>query len=146
MELTERQWTLLEPLLPELPRRDDGRGRPWRSNREVLEGVLWILRTGAPWKDLPGRFPPYQTCHRRYQQWVKDGVLEQILETLARDLQDRDGFDLTEAFIDGSFASAKKGGLALGRPNAEKAPKSWQLRTATVFLSPLGLKVLRRMK
>ncbi|MGE5444032.1 MAG: transposase, partial [Ignavibacteriales bacterium] len=51
-----------------LTRRQDGRGRPWRDNREVLNGILWILRSGARWKDLPERFPPYQTCHRRFQQ------------------------------------------------------------------------------
>ncbi len=66
-ELTDAQWTLLEPLLPESPRRADGRGQPWRPNREALSGVLWILRSGARWKDLPERFPPYQTCHRRFQ-------------------------------------------------------------------------------
>ena len=66
-DLTDEQWELMEELLPELPRRADGRGRPWRSQREVLDGVLWILRSVARWKDLPGCYPPYQTCHRRYQ-------------------------------------------------------------------------------
>jgi len=63
-ELTDEQWAVIEPHLPELPRREDGRGRPWRENREVMNGILWILRSGARWQDLPGRFPPYQTCHR----------------------------------------------------------------------------------
>jgi transposase len=54
-ELTDEQWALIEPLIPELPRRDDGRGRPWRGTREVINGVLWILRSGARWQDLPGR-------------------------------------------------------------------------------------------
>ena len=58
-ELSDERWTLLEAMLPELPRRADGRGRPWRSNREVLNAILWILRSGARWKDLPERFPPY---------------------------------------------------------------------------------------
>jgi transposase len=61
----------------------DGRGRPWRQAREVLDGVLWVLRTGAPWRDLPERYPPYQTCHRRFQRWVKEGVLSRVLEALA---------------------------------------------------------------
>ena len=72
-ELTDEQWLTVEALLPELPRRSDGRGRPWRGRREVLNGVLWILRSGARWEDLPGCFPPYQTCHRRYQGWVENG-------------------------------------------------------------------------
>jgi transposase len=52
MDLTDEQWEVLEPLIPEPPRREDGRGRPWRDPRDVLDGILWILRTGAPWKDL----------------------------------------------------------------------------------------------
>ena len=67
-ELTEEQWARIAPLIPALPRRSDGRGRPWRGNREVLNGILWILRSGARWQDLPERFPSYQTCHRRFQQ------------------------------------------------------------------------------
>jgi transposase len=60
MDLTDEQWQILEPLIPDPPRREDGRGRPWRDPRDVLNSILWILRTGAPWKDLPERYPPYQ--------------------------------------------------------------------------------------
>jgi transposase len=81
MDLTDEQWQLLEPLIPQPPRRSDGRGRPWRSTREVLNGILWVLRTGAPWKDLPERYPSYQTCHRRFQQWVRDGTVEKVLRS-----------------------------------------------------------------
>ena len=56
---TDDQWALLEPLLPKLPLRGYGSGRPWRSQREVLGGVLWILRSSTRWHNLPGRFPPY---------------------------------------------------------------------------------------
>ena len=77
-ELSDEQWKIIEPLLGEMPRREDGRGRPWRDNREVTGGILWILRTGAPWADLPERFPPYQSCHRRFQTWVKDGTLRRF--------------------------------------------------------------------
>jgi transposase len=52
MDLTDQQWTIIEPLFEE-KRRPDGRGRPWRDARAVLNGVLWVLRTGAPWHDLP---------------------------------------------------------------------------------------------
>src|SRR5215475_12190375 len=76
MDLTEEQWKLVETILPEDPVRDDGRGRPWSDRRKVLNGVLWILRTGAPWKDLPPRYGPYQTAHRRFQNWVRSGVME----------------------------------------------------------------------
>jgi transposase len=82
MDLTDQQWTIIEPLFEE-KRRPDGRGRPWRDARAVLNGVLWVLRTGAPWHDLPDRYPPYQTCHRRFQQWRKNGVFRDLLTCLA---------------------------------------------------------------
>ena len=91
MDITQTQWQLLEPLLPVPTLRQDGRGRPWRDPRDVLNGILWVLRTGAPWADLPERYPPYQTCHRRFQAWVEAGLMEQILQTLAKDLKERGG-------------------------------------------------------
>jgi transposase len=59
MDLTDEQWAVVAPLLPRPRRRADGRGRPWRDPRDVLDGILWVLRTGAPWHDLPTRYPSY---------------------------------------------------------------------------------------
>ena len=147
MDLTDEQWTILEPLIPEEERVPKGkRGRPWRDPREVLNGVLWILRTGAPWQDLPDRYPPYQTCHRRYQRWVGMSVMETILRALAQDLRERGGLDLQECFIDGTFVMAKKGALGWERPSGAKVRRSWQWQTALVFLSPYASQVLARMK
>ena len=123
MDLTDEQWTVLEPLIGEMPRRADGRGRPWRSSREVLNGILWILRTGAQWADLPERYPPYQTCHRRFQRWVREGTFERILEALARDLKERGKLDLSECFIDGTFVVAKKGADAWDKTKRGKGTK-----------------------
>ena len=146
MDLTDEQWAILKPLIPEPPRRADGRGRPWRPAREVLNGILWILRTGAPWKDMPERYPPYQTCHRRFQQWDREGVMDTILRTLAQDLKERGDLDLSECFIDGTFVVAKKGGQGWERPSGAKVRRSWQWQTALVFLSPYASQVLARMK
>ena len=146
MDITEPQWQMLEPLLPVPSVREDGRGRPWRDPRDVLNGVLWVLRTGAPWADLPERYPPYQTCHRRFQAWVEAGIMEAVLQALARDLQQRGGLDLSECFVDATFASAKKGALVSARPSAARAARSWQSQTLLVFLSPYARAVLRRMK
>ncbi len=145
-ELTDEQWAVIEPHLPELPRREDGRGRPWRESREVMNGILWILRSGARWQDLPGRFPPYQTCHRRFQQWVRDGTLRRVLEALAEDLRARGDLDLTECFIDGTFVVAKKGGGPSVRLSGVKARSSWWWQTMLVFHSPSTRRLLRRMK
>ncbi|MBX3092885.1 MAG: IS5 family transposase, partial [Cryobacterium sp.] len=126
MDLTDEQWAILEPLIPALPVRADGKGRPWKSPRDVLNGVMWVLRTGAPWKDMPGRYPPYATCHRRFTSWVRDGTLERLVHALARDLRERGGLDPEEAFVDGTFAGAKKGGSASGKPSGARGPRSWQ--------------------
>ena len=145
MDLTEAQWQVLRPLLTS-KQRSDGRGRPWRDARAVLNGILWVLRTGAPWHDLPDRYPPYQTCHRRFQQWQHDGTLTRLLHALAEDLRARGKLDLSETFIDASFSSAKKGALLSAQLAAEKAVKSWRSQTAMVFLSPAASPALRHMR
>jgi transposase len=145
MDLTDAQWAKLDPFFRP-KRRADGKGRPWQDTRAVLNGVLWILRTGAPWHDLPDRYPPYQTCHRRFQQWQRSGLLTRLLQKLAEDLRDRGKLDLSEAFIDASFSGAKKGALVSALQNAVKAAKSWQSQTAMVFLSPCTWPALDQMK
>ena len=146
MDLKDEQWTVLAPLIPKPRRRADGRGRPWRDDREVLNGILWVLRTGAPWQDVPNRYPSPATCHRRFQQWVRTGVLAKILRALAEDLRDRGKLDLTECFIDATFVGAKKGAFVWARRSAARVQSSWQLRTAMVFLSPSTWPVLRQLK
>lgn len=122
-DLTEEQWQLLSRLLPPLPRRKDGRGRPWKDTRAVLNGILWVLRTGAQWHALPKHYPPYQTCHRRFQQWVQQGVWQELVRTLARQMQQAGQLELAEAFIDAMFAPAKKGARRWAKPRVEKAAK-----------------------
>ncbi|WP_373042114.1 IS5 family transposase [Streptomyces sp. NRRL S-448] len=75
-ELTEAAWEWIEPLLPQV----DGRGRPWRDHRQVVNGVLWRLRTGAPWRDLPERYGPWQTVYERFARWEADGTWARLLE------------------------------------------------------------------
>lgn len=146
MDLTTQQWAVIAPLLPTPVKRKDGPGRPYRDPQDILNGILWILRTGAPWADLPSRYPSYQTCHRRFQEWVKSGVLEAILQALLRDLIKRGQIDLSECFVDGSYAGAKKGVLELVRQCGAKGPRSWYSQTAAVYLSPPGLTALHHMK
>lgn len=146
MDLKDPQWTLLEPLIPQPHVRPDGRGRPWRHARDVLNGILWVLRTGAPWQDIPHRYPSPATCHRRFQEWVRSGVFEKILRALARDLRDRGRLDLTECFVDATFVGAKRGGFVWAPPNGERVPNSWRSQTAMVFLSRSTWPVLRQLK
>jgi len=87
MRLNDRQWALMEYFFPEPKRRRDRRGRPWASNRECVEGILWVLRTGARWRDLPPEYPSGPTCWRRLRQW--DCLLYTSLPTLPRLHQNR---------------------------------------------------------
>jgi hypothetical protein len=108
-----------------------------------LHGVFWVLGTGAHWSELPDKYPPHQTCHRRFQQWVREGKLVAVLRPLARHLHERGKLNLDEAFVDATFANAKKGASHWDRPGAAKAPKSSLSPLVTVFLSPNLSKALR---
>jgi len=146
MDITNEQWQRIAQFIPK-PKAQPGKsGRPPQNPRDVLNGILWILRTGAQWSDLPDRYPPRSTCHRYFQQWNKSGVFIKILTALAQDLKDRGGIDLREGFIDGTFAPAKKGVMVWAKPKGAKEPKLWALQTLAVFLSPLTQPVLAHMK
>jgi transposase len=146
MDLTNEQWQRIKKFIPKSKARPGKSGRPPQDVRAVLNGILWILRTGAPWADLPERYPPKSTCHRRFQEWTESGVFAKILAGLAEDLKERGGIDLSEGFIDGTFAPAKKGAMVWARPKGAKEPKLWALQTLAVFLSPLTQPVLALMK
>ena len=138
MDCRDQQWELVKDPLSSLFTKKDTRGRPRQDLRAVFNGILWVCRTGAPWLDLPARYPPYQTCHRYFQAWCKAGIWDQVLHQLAKDLLDRGKIDINECFIDGTFASAKKGGVILDQLRRVKAPRSWSSQTLMVFLSPYG--------
>ena len=121
-ELSDAQWKLIEPILR--PRqRADGRGRPWQDTRAVLNGILWVLGTGAQWRELPKKYPPYQTCHRRFQQWVREGKLERILRVLAEELHARGKIATGGGFHRRLLHGGKKGGLAVGPTKRGKGTK-----------------------
>ena len=139
MDLRDEQWKLIKPFIPK-SKKSTLRGRPPRDPRDVLNGILWIMRTGAPWVELPPKYPPYQTCHRWFQKWVMDEVVDTMLKVLAEDLRLRGKIDLSECFIDATFSGAKRGVRMLDLRSAGKGPRSWQCQTAMVFLSPFILR------
>jgi transposase len=77
-ELTDFEWTAIRPFLPNKPR-----GVPRVNDRRVLNGIFWILRSGAPWRDLPESFGPYTTCYNRFVRWRMAGIWDLIMEALA---------------------------------------------------------------
>ena len=128
--LTDEQWKKIEPLLPQ----SSGRGRPWADNRRVLEGILWVLKTGARWRDLPSEYPSPSTCWRRLQLWEEQDVWLDVWRQFLAELDARGQLDWRESFVDGSFAPAKKGASASAKPNAAKVRSGWWWSTAKVYL------------
>lgn len=132
--LTDEQWQKIDPLLPRFKRSGKGGPKPI-DNRRVFEGILWVLRSEARWKDLPGRYSSPSTCWRRLRDWEEQGVWERVWRAFVAELDERGQLDWAETFADGSFAPAKKGARASGRPNVERVRSGWWWWTAKVFLS-----------
>ena len=119
-ELSDEQWELIQDELPEA----EGAGRPWRDHRQVVNGMMWILRTGAPWRDLPERFGPWQTIYERFTRWSRDGTVDRILEKLQIRL-DREGrIDWDLWCIDGSSIRASRAAAGAGKKGDQKSRKT----------------------
>jgi len=96
-DLSDEEWTVIEPLLPK-----QSRGPERQDDRRVLNGIFYILRTGAPWRDLPERYGPRTTVHNRYARWGERGVWKGIFEALAQECDD------ALVFIDASIVKAHR--------------------------------------
>ena len=131
--LTDAQWQKIEPLLPKLKRRK--RGRPPKDNRVVLEGILWVLKTGARWRDIPSDIGVSgSVCWKRLHRWDQQGVWLRIWRAFLSELDRTGRLDWQESFMDGSFAPAKKGATESAKPSVERAQSGWWWSTAKVFL------------
>lgn len=128
--LTDEQWARLRPLLPPPPQ---GRGRPRVDDRLIVEGIIWRLATGVPWRDLPERFGSWRTVYSRFRRWQQAGVWEQALAALQAEADARDDLDWARHLLDGTTvrahqhaAGAQKGAATrpLAAPAADSAPNS----------------------
>jgi transposase len=107
-EVNDSEWERVKDLLP--PERTGMRGRPSGDNRKALNGMLWIARSGAPWRDLPKRYGSWSTLYDKYARWSDTGVIEKIFETLTIDADMQDlSLDSTSAKVHQHAAGAKKG-------------------------------------
>ena len=111
-------------LAPETAQPSQG-GRPPKDDRKVLEGILWILRSGARWQDLPEEFPSPSTCWRRLRDWEGQGVWLTIWRAFLAELNQHGQLDWGESFLDGSFASAKIGARKSEKPSGARARSGW---------------------
>ena len=146
MKISDKQWQLVQEYIPKKERLIKSGGRPWCCPRRVLDGILWVVKSGARWCDLPKEYPSYQTCHRRFQKWVRAGVFQSIIHCLVRDLEIRGKIDLTETYIDATYVDAQKGGLQAVKSDVVTGPRSWQSQTVALFQSPLAYQVLHNMR
>jgi len=143
-ELSDEEWSAVEPLIPSPQAKT---GRPRRSAREMLNGILWILRTGAPWRDLPERLGPWQTVYDYFRRWRQQGVFDRILEALQIRLDAAGHVDWDLWCVDGSSVRAARAAAGadkkvsaatrMSRPTtrwvaaaADSAPSSTWLLTA----------------
>ena len=129
LQLTDEQWELIADLF-EGPSRKGEAGRPRCPSRLCVEGILWILRTGARWCDMPPVFPSGTTCWRRHKQWTEDGTWDRAWARLLRKLDRQGLIDHEQSMADATFSSAKKGVKMLGRQNPAKALNPCCLLTA----------------
>ena len=104
-ELTDEQWRLVEPFIPRSVART---GRPRSEARLMLDGIFWILSTGAPWRDLPERFWPWQTVYGYFSRWRKAGVFARIIEALQIKLDERGLIDWELWCMDGANVRAAR--------------------------------------
>jgi transposase len=142
--LTDKQWSRIEQFFPKPKRRRDGRGRPWASNRGCCEGILWVARNGAPWRELPKPYPSGPTCWRRLRTWEEQGVWRKAWQQLLAELDRRQLLDWNETFLDATFIVAKKGALEWAKPCAGRARSAFWWSMARDFLWEFNSRALNR--
>ena len=119
-DLTDDQWERLAPLLP--PQRPST-GRPANDHRTVINGILWVLKTGAPWRDLPDRYGSWNTVSSRFRRWQQAGVWERILASLQRDGDAAGHLDWAIHYIDSTVVRAHQ--HAAGAKGGTLLPRHW---------------------
>ncbi len=123
--MTDAAWGRIELLLPPV----DGRGRPWRDHRQVVNGVLWRLRTGAPWRDLPERYGPWQTVYERFARWEAVGTWGRLLEHVqVRD--DAVGRVEWTVSVGSTINRAHRHAVGPRKKKGQQAGTNWKIRAA----------------
>jgi transposase len=116
-ELTDAAWARIAPLLPADPRR----GQKWRDHRTVLNGILWKLSTGVPWRDVPGRYGPWQTLHARLLRWQRDGTWARLLAGVQQH-SDAAGGVVWEVSVDSTVVRAHQHAAGARKKGAARRP------------------------
>jgi len=127
-EVTDDQWQLIEPLIPAAA----ATGRKRVLPRTVLNGVLWVLRSGSPWRDLPERYGPWQSIYHHFNSWRRTKVFERILESLQMRLDAEGHIDWDLWCVDGSTVRASRAAAGAGKKGAPMSQSTthWAARAA----------------
>src|SRR5438309_8299952 len=122
-ELSNKQWERLQPLLP--PQKPKT-GRPAADHRRILNGILWLLRSGAPWRDLPERYGPWSTVASRFYRWQKAGIWQRLLEALQEQSEAAGEVDWEQHYVDSTVIRAHQhaAGAKAGKPEVEALGRS----------------------
>jgi transposase len=139
--VTQQQWKFIQPLLPQ---RTAKTGRKPVDPRTMLHGMLWNLRTGAPWRDLPDRFGPWQTVYDYHRNWRRDGTFDKILHALQIRLDRQGQIDWDLWCIDGSSVRAARCAAGADKKAAfatRRSPRTtrWAARVADSAASSIWL-------
>lgn len=118
-ELTDAQWAKLKPLLP--PEKA-ATGRPGKKHRQIVNGILWTDRTGAPWRDLPKRYGSWHTVSSRFYRWRKAGVWSRALEALQTRANGEGKLDWEVHFVDGTVVRAHQHAAGARKRGAKTKP------------------------
>src|SRR5689334_20291556 len=118
-EVFEGLWARVEPLIPPVKPSPLG-GRPRADDRACFAGIVYVLRSGCRWRDLPPHLPSGPTCWRRHRDWCAAGVWEALWAEGVAALDAGGGLELTELFLDTTFVEARKGGMRSARPGAAR--------------------------
>lgn len=116
-ELTDAEWECIKDLLPQ----PKPRGRPPADIRQVLSGIFWICRTGAPWRDLPERYRPFQTMHGWFMQWCRDGTWDRIVERLQSRLKKEDRINWEQFCMESLVIRASRAAAGAGQKGGLKS-------------------------
>ena len=127
-ELTDEQWALIEPQVP--PAAPIGRRRV--PPRTVWNGIFWVLRSGAPWRDLPERYGPWQSVYHHFNAWRREGVYERVLAALQVRLDAEGQIDWDLWCVDGTMVRASRSAAGAGKKGAPMSPSTtrWAARAA----------------
>ena len=119
-ELSEAQWEVICPLLPQ-----QTLGRPGRDARQIWNGLFWVLHSGAPWRDLPARYGPWQTVYERFRRYRRDGMLAKVLQALQLRLNAAQRLDAGTWLVDATHVRAGRAAAGARKKTVGKPVRHW---------------------